>query len=608
MKKPHIIRLAVVVLLLSFFVRAQQIRVDKLEPANWWTGMKWNNVQLMVYGENLSNITATFRNLSVKVNNVDNSSYCFIDIEIPNGLKPGNYNLNLKNKSSSVKINFPVYARENNQANHKGFDNQDVIYLITPDRFSNGDRSNDNVKGMKEAYDNTKLGRHGGDLQGVINKLDYIKDLGITTIWLNPVVENDTKFSYHGYGATDFYNIDKRFGTNKLYKKFVKTAHKKGLKVILDHVANHCSIDHPWMKNLPMPEWINGTIKNHLSAQHHKMVLSDIHGNKLTKEALQKGWFVDAMPDLNQTNKFVAKYIIQNTLWWIEYSGIDGIREDTYPYADEKFLSDWAKAVMEEYPNFNIVGEVWTGKSAFLAYYQKNSYIPKKFNSYLPSITDFAIRDMLYGFLKGEKNLYNIYETFAMDYLYPAPDKLVTFIDNHDVTRAMLAAKGDMAKVKLALGILLTSRGIPQILYGTEIGIKGGEDHGLLRADFPGGFPASKRDAFTEKGRTKKENKLFNFTRKLLNLRKKYKSLAVGKMIHFPPFNDVYYYVKKYKKETILVIVNSSQQKRKIDLKNSGDVINFSETVTDLLKNKKLRLNNKNALDIGGQTLLILKL
>ncbi|MFA8341807.1 MAG: alpha-amylase family glycosyl hydrolase [Rhodothermaceae bacterium] len=606
MKIPHIIRLAVVVLFFSFFAQAQQIKVNKLEPANWWTDMKLNNVQLMVYGENLSNVTASFANAPAKVHNVKNSNYCFVDVKIP--AKPGKYSLKLKNSSGTVEIDFPVYARENNPSNHKGFNNEDVIYLITPDRFANGDTGNDSVEGMKEAFDNTRLGRHGGDLQGIINKLDYLKDLGITAIWLNPVVENDTKFSYHGYGATDFYNIDKRFGTNELYREFVQTAHKKGLKVILDHVANHCSIDHPWMKSLPVPEWVNGSVENHLSAQHHKMVLSDIHGDERTKETLQKGWFVDAMPDLNQTNKFVANYIIQNTIWWIEFSGIDGIREDTYPYADEKFLSDWAKAILEEYPDFNIVGEVWTGKAAFLAYYQKNSYMPRKFDSNLPSVTDFAIRDMFYGFLKGEKNIYNIYETFAMDYLYPAPDKLVTFIDNHDVTRAMLAAKGNSTKVKLALGILFTSRGIPQILYGTEIGIQGGEDHGLLRADFPGGFSNSERDAFTKEGRTKEENDLFDFTKKLLELRKKYKALSKGKMIHFPPYGDVYGYVKKYKEENILVIVNASEEKREISLKDLGKFVNFSKTATDLMKDKKLRLDSENTLNIEGSTLLILKL
>lgn len=610
MKKPHIIRLAVFVFIFSLLVPAQQIRVEKLEPANWWTKMNLNEIQLMVYGKNLSNVTADFFNSPIIVKNVhvpENNNYCFIDIKIPNDLQPGNYELTLKNSYNQVSINFPILNRELKKEQHQGFSNKDVIYLITPDRFCNGDITNDTVEGMKEGYDNSSLGRHGGDLQGIINKLNYLKDLGITAIWINPLVENDTKYSYHGYAATDFYNIDNRFGTNQLYKKLVEEAHKLDIKIIWDHVANHCSIDHPWLKNLPMADWINGSIKNHLPAMHHKMVLSDPHGNTNTKDYLQKGWFVDSMPDLNQKNPFVAKYIIQNTIWWMEYSGLDGIREDTYPYADQKFLADWAKAVLDEYPNSNIVGEVWTGTTAFLAYYQKDSYLPREFDSNLPSVTDFGIRDVYYKFLKGENNLYNIYETFSKDYLYPNPDNLVTFIDNHDVTRTMLAANGNINKAKLALGMLFTTRGIPQILYGTEIGMKGGEDHGLLRADFPGGFKTSTRDAFIAEGRTDEESAIFNYVQKLLQLRKKYKALSIGKMIHFPPHDGIYIYIKKYENSNLVVVVNENDTDKNISLDFLSEEIKVSKNCRELIKNDRLHINKDKQLGIKASSLLILE-
>lgn len=505
-----------------------QMSVSKVEPPNWWIGMKWNNVQLMVYGKGLHNaeVKSVSDKLVVsKVQHPKNTNYLFVDLQVSESATPGFYELRFVNETEETTISYELKDRVIG-GGQQGFDNNDVIYLIVPDRFANGDLSNDRAEGVRDEYDpENHLGRHGGDIKGIINHLDYLKELGITTIWINPLVENNTRISYHGYSATDFYNIDPRFGDNELYRFLVEEAHKRGLKIILDHVTNHISIDHPWMSNLPMDDWIQGSIKNHLNARHDKMVLSDIHGSEFTRKFLSEGWFVDSMPDLNQQNEFLAKYIIQNTLWWVEYSGLDGIREDTYPYADQEFLSDWAKSIMVEYPNFNIVGEVWTGEPAFLAYYQTGSYLPREYDTNLPSVTDFGTRDIYYGYLRGEKGLYDIYSTFAKDYLYPNPDKLVTFIDNHDVARVMWVANENVEKAKLALTMLLTTRGIPQILYATEIGMVGAEEHGILRSDFRGGFPGDESDGFTEEGRTDYENDMYDYVKALLNIREKHSSV-----------------------------------------------------------------------------------
>ena len=375
---------------------SQDFSVSKIEPPNWWSGMNLRTIQLMVYGNDLNEVTVNSEELIVKnVHYVESETYLFVDIEIDNNIKPGDYTLTFSRNSESIKINYPILPRDNKKNIHQGFSNEDVIYLLMPDRFANGDISNDSIPGYYDKYQNIFVqSRHGGDIQGVIDHLDYLKEFGITTIWLTPLVENNTFRSYHGYGATDFYNVDPRLGTNNLYKHFVDEAHKRDLKVILDHVSNHISIDHPWMNDLPTSDWINGSVDDHLNANHNKMVYTDIYADSSTIRDVHEGWFINYMPDLNQSNPYLANYIIQNTIWWIEFAGVDGIREDTYPYCDQEFMSKWAKALLDEYPKLNIFGEVWTGEPAFLAGYIGDSYLPKEYNSYLSSITDFAIEGL----------------------------------------------------------------------------------------------------------------------------------------------------------------------------------------------------------------------
>jgi neopullulanase len=585
------------------FCFSQRIDVVKVEPPNWWTDMKWNKVQLMVYGNNLKDITAKFNNSSLevlKIHNAESSSYSFIDIQIPDDLTPGTYKLIIQKEQNADTLNFPILNRESTKDRFHGFNTSDVIYLITPDRFADGDTSNDVVKGTTDEYNlKNPSGRHGGDIQGIINHLDYIKNLGATALWINPLIENNTHISYHGYSATNLYKIDPRFGTNNLYKKLVEDAHSLGLKVIMDHVSNHVSIDHPWIKDLPFADWLNGTVEHHQMTRHDKLSFADIHRDSSTIYNITKGWFTNEMPDLNQANPYVSNYLIQNTLWWIQSTGLDGIREDTYPYCDQKYLANWAKAILTEYPNFNIVGEIWTGLPTFISSFQRNSYYPRSFDSNLPAVTDYASYDVYAGFLKGTKDLNDIYDDFAEDFIYSDPNNLVTFIGNHDVPRPMYLTDGDFTRVKMALIMLLTSRGIPEIYYGDEIGIIGGKSDGEIRSDFPGGFPGDTQNAFTSNGRTTKQNEIYNFMRTLLELRKEHKALQSGKLIEFPPYDKYFVYFKISGSDRIMVIINNTTEVQKIDLKQYSDQLKNVNSIKNLISGKTYQINDNFLLPVS---------
>jgi len=594
---------------ITFSLLAQEISINKIEPPNWWEGMKLNTIQLMVYGKNLKNINASFNSDEIKVikiNEVSNPDYAFIDIEISKNCKPGSYLLTLKNSSSKCEYKYSISKRENSAKIHQGFSNDDAVYLIMPDRFANGDTSNDKVPGFADAVDfdrswnnNKSIGRHGGDIQGIMDHLDYLKNLGVTALWITPVVENNTFISYHGYVSTDYYNVDKRLGSNELYKKLVIEAHNKGLKIIFDHVANHFGIEHPWIKDLPTPDWINGTPEKHLPANHNKESFSDVHSDSASILKITQGWFADNMPDINQRNPFVQKYIIQNTIWWTEYSGLDGIREDTYPYNDQKFMSSWAETILDEYPTLNIVAEVWTGDFAYLSSFQKNSFYKKDFDSNIPSLTDFGLRDSFWKYYTGEGSLNTIYEAFAKDFIYPNPEQLMIFVDNHDVARIKFYAKND-TKLFNSLQMMLTSRGIPQILYATEVGMKGAEEHGLLRSDFPGGFSNSTHNAFKKEERTKEENKYYDFISNILKLRKEYPALSKGKMVHYPPSNDFYVYFKILGNERILNIIKDGNQKE-IDLNNYSDNMKGVKAYKDLISGNEFKMPDNKNIKLQGE-------
>lgn len=592
------LRFIILLLNLTLITSAQSPSVNNIEPPNWWIGMKWNKLQLMIYGENLSGVTVLSKNKQIivdKVHKIENSNYAFVDLLIPPDLREGEYEFIVKNKSGQTSFKYQLKERNRIPEQHKGFSNKDVIYLIMADRFCDGNTINNKIGDSLDVFSPEDLnGRKGGDIEGIISKLGYLSELGITSLWVTPMLENNMYMSYHGYAATDLYKIDPRFGSNEIYKKFVEKAHCKSLNVIMDHVSNHIGINHPWIKNLPMDDWINGKPGNHKPANHNKLTFHDVHSDSIIMSATWEGWFTDYMPDLNQRNPFLKNYLIQNTLWWIEYSGIDGIREDTYPYADQYYLSEWAQAIFSEYPNFNIVGEIWTGIPAFLAAYQGNNKFDSKVNSYLPSVTDFGLADALRNYLSGEKGLVHIYETIAQDFLYSDPYNLLTFFDNHDISRGLFVAKENVDRFKIALSILLTTRGIPKLLYGTEIGIVGDDHHGNIRTPFPGGFSGDKQNAFIKDGRTDFQNDIYEFLTELLKIRNTYPALQYGELLHFYPFNDQYIYFRILDDQKIMIVVNDKEERCSIDLTHIKHIVNENDVLTNLKSGEMIILDVAN--------------
>ncbi|HXX62478.1 MAG TPA: alpha-amylase family glycosyl hydrolase [Bacteroidota bacterium] len=604
--------LAALPVLICSAASAQQMTISKVEPPNWWSGMTMNQIQLMVTGENLDPpLTARSRSPQVRVTRVyrtPNSSYAFIDIEIAGDAFEGFHLITLYSGKDSVALRYPILRRKSPSGRFQGTDAADVIYLITPDRFANGDTATDRIPEMTEGRNRSNpLGRHGGDLKGIIDHLDYLADLGVTALWITPLLENNAPtLSYHGYAATDLYRIDPRFGTNAQYEELVREAHKRKLKVVMDHVSNHIGINHPWMKDLPSADWLNGSAASHQHAANAKADLIDIHSDSAVRAATTLGWFTDNMPDLNQRNSFVARYLIQNTLWWIESTGLDAIREDTYPYADPHYLGDWARCIMAEYPSFSITGEVWIGDPAVLAAYQKENRITDALDTDLTSLTDYALFDAFTQVFANKGSIRLIHDCLAKDYLYWDPYRLMTFVDNHDVRRIMYETGGDVHRSLLALKILLTTRGMPELLYGSEIGMMGGKDHGTIRADFPGGFPGDSTDAFTARGRSTEQNEYFRAVRQLLHLRKEHRSLAYGKLFHFPPVNETYTYIRILGEERIVVLVNNRDEAQMVSLVPLRSYLSGKKTLRSLTSSLTIDLAAAPEVEVPANDALIL--
>jgi glycosidase len=560
--------------------------------------MRWDTLQILVYGENLQGVKVISSNDDLKILKVyspENKSYLFVDVFIPDNLEAGDYNLIFSKDDTELEMPYQLLNREISADVHRGFSNEDVIYLIFTDRFCDGNPSNNTIGDSLDQFTSADLdGRKGGDIEGIISKLDYLKGLGVTSLWITPMLENNMWMSYHGYAATDLYKIDPRIGSNELYRRLVDEAHKRDLKIILDHVSNHIGINHYWVKNLPSNDWFNGTPENFMKASHDKMAFLDIHGDSMIIKMNQQGWFTDYMPDLNQCNPFLKNYLIQNTLWWIEYADIDGIREDTYPYNDQKYLSDWAEAILAEYPDFNIVGEIWQGTPSIISGYQTNSPVRRsEYDSNLPSVTDFALCDAIRFYLSGERNIYPVYETIAQDMVYSNPDNLLVFCDNHDIKRAMLVAEGNIDKFKIALNLVLFTRGIPVFFYGTEIGIVGGEKHGELRQPFPGGFVGDERNAFNEKERTEAEKEIFNYLQELLRLRKNYPVLSKGKLRHIYQSDNIYFLIKELEGESAVVIINSSENDLLFQFSQLKMFLPDFNLLLNLKSNEEINLNRE---------------
>lgn len=578
------IKLKLLIISIAFSIASFALNVDRVEPMFWWVGMKNPSVQLMIHGEGIamSEISLNYPGVTIKsVSHQDNPNYVFINLNIAPEAKAGTFPIQFrKSKKELTSYNFELLQREPGSANRKGFDASDVIYLITPDRFANGNPANDAVAGMKELPNRTdKNGRHGGDIQGIKNSLDYISEMGFTSVWLNPVLENNmTQVSYHGYSTTDFYKVDPRYGSNQEYREFAKTVHQKGMKLMMDMIFNHIGSEHWWMNDMPSADWLNN-YPNYKISTHRRTVNQDPHASEVDKRAMADGWFVPSMPDLNQRNPFMANYLIQNSIWWTEYLGLDGIRMDTYPYPDKNMMAEWTKRMLEEYPGFYIVGEEWSMNPAIVAYWQKGKINQDGYVSYLPGLMDFPLNSAVFQSLKSPETwssgLITLYEALSNDFLYADPSKLVIFPDNHDMSRFYTQLGENFDLLKMGIAYYATTRGIPQIFYGTEILMSnpGTEEHGVIRSDFPGGWNGDQVNAFTGVGLSEKQKQAQDFFRKVLNWRKTSEVVHSGKLIHFAPVDGVYVYFRTNEKETVMVVLNKNAQGKTLDTNRFSEVM-----------------------------------
>lgn len=592
--------------------------IERVEPPNWWVGMKTNDLQILVYGNSINDLIPKISNSNIELtsfNKVQNENYLFLNISISENAKPDEVEIDFyKNNVLVDRYIFSLLEREKNASNVEGFDNSDVMYLITPDRFANGDPENDNVKEMYERpnRDNNR-GLHGGDIQGIINHLDYIKDLGFTTVWLNPVLENNMKkSSYHGYSTTDYYKVDPRFGTNELFRELSINAKEKGIKLVMDMIPNHCGSEHWFFKDPPMDNWFNNQ-SGFKQTSHRRETVQDIYASEIDKREHADGWFVETMPDLNQKNQKMSKYLIQNTLWWIEYARLSGIRVDTYPYSDKDFMSDWTLAVMDEYPNFNIVGEEWSDNPIVISYWQKDKINHDGYVSYLPTLMDFPLQisftEALLDDFSWGNGFIKPYKTLASDFLYPNPNNLLIFPDNHDMTRFFTQVNNDIDLFKMGIVYYSTMRGIPQFYYGTEILMNSDEnpgDHGLIRTEFPGGWPDHSKNAFTGDGLSYKERQTQLFFKEILNWRKDNKVIHNGKLIQFAPKGGIYSFFRILNNKMVWVIFNRNNSPETLETSRFDELIENYEIAFDVINKKKVSISEK--IIINAKSALILEI
>ena len=597
--------MALVAQVLTMSAAKSKVVIDRIDPTDWFVGLKNPQVQLMVYGKNIAAVQRVATDYpGVVVDSVvrlDSPNYLFVYLNLRQA-KPGTMTLQF----DKVKVQYQLKQREMAGDKRIGFDNSDVLYMLMPDRFAQGQGHQSQVKGMrpyKEDRSQPSL-RHGGDLNGIREHLDYFNELGVTALWLTPVLENDSPDSdngystYHGYATTDYYRVDPRFGTNDDYRRLCDEAHQKGLKVVMDMIFNHSGFEHPWTHDMPSRDWLNlpqwlveskGTSDargtSFLQTSYKLTPVKDPYASQVDLKETTEGWFVPTMPDLNQRNPHLMRYLIQNSIWWIETIGIDGIRMDTYPYAFAEGMAQWMKELDEEYPNFNTVGETWVTEPAYTAAWQKDSRLSEH-NSYLKTVMDFSFFDKLAQAKNEEtdawwKGLNRLYNSFVYDYLYEDPTHVMAFIDNHDTDR-FLGNGHDSLALKQALALLLTVRRIPQIYYGTEIMMNGTKEitDGHVRKDFPGGFPGDKHNAFTRQGRTRAQQSMFNWLSRLLHWRRGNETIIRGYQTQFIPYNGIYVVTRRWHRNTVMTILNGTTQDAVLDISRYQELFDDGQDVS----------------------------
>ena len=594
------------------------LKIDRIEPTDWFAGMKTPTLQLMVYGPGIGTAEVTTDYPGVRIDSivrVESPNYLLVYLNV-GGAQPGTMTLHFKNGKQRKDVAYRLRQREMAGADHKGFTNADVLYMLMPDRFASGSAVNDQIKGMNTyVNDRTQPSlRHGGDLEGIRQHLDYFNELGVTALWFTPVLENNSPdhngFStYHGYATTDYYKVDPRFGTNDEYRRLIDEAHQHGLKVVMDMIFNHCGFEHPWVKDMPthdwfnLPEWLKeskGTSDprgtSFLQTSYKLTPVVDPYASQVDLRETVEGWFVPTMPDLNQRNTHVMTYLIQNSIWWIETVGIDGIRMDTYPYADAQAMARWMKTLDEEYPNFNTVGETWVTEPAYTATWQRDSKIARE-NSYLKTVMDFSFFDKINSAKNEETdawwNGYNrIYNSLVYDYLYPNPSSVMAFIENHDTDR-FLGNGTDTLALKQALALLLTINRTPQLYYGTEVLMNGTKEvtDGNVRKDFPGGFPGDKKNCFSREGRTKAENAMFDWCSRLLHWRQGNDVVIHGKQTQFIPWKGVYVIARQHNGRTVMTIINGTRSVAALEVGRYAEVIGGTTTAKDVITGRNVRID-----------------
>ena len=602
-------------LLISVSAFAQ---IDRVEPPFWWNNMTHSDVQIMFYGKNIAQNEVTVSNgIVIKgIQKTENPNYVFVTIDTKNS-PAQDLVFTFKNGKKSFTHKYTLKSRKENSRFRKSFDSSDVIYLIMSDRFANGNPNNDsNDKLFEKANRTNKDGRHGGDIEGIIKNLDYIQSLGATAVWPTPLCEdNDERGSYHTYGQSDVYKIDARFGTNEDYVRLSTELHQRGMKNIMDYVTNHWGYKHWMMNDLPTYDWIH-QFPGYAQTNYRMATQFDSNASEKDFDLCMDGWFVRSMPDLNQSNPLVLNYLTQNAIWWIEYADLDGFRVDTYSYNDKTAIAKWTKSITDEYPNFNIVGEVWMYDQAQMAYWQKDSKIGaiQSFNSNLPSVMDFTLQEAIANGVFNEdkqewrNGMVKVYENFNNDFLYPNINNLLVFFENHDTNRLNEAYKNDFKKYQIAMTLIATVRGIPQIYYGSEIGMAGdkGKGDGDIRRDFPGGWNGDTNNAFNKAGRTEEQNKFYDFTAKLLNWRKTKDVIHFGKTTHYVPENNVYVYFRYNENESVMVVVNNNAEKQTFKTNRFAENIKNYLSGKDIFTETTFDLNND--ITIEGKSVMILEL
>jgi glycosidase len=592
-------------------------QIEKTEPPFWYAGMHNPELQILFYGKNIAQYQVSVSNAIVitEVLRTENPNYLFVTINTKN-ISACDFLFTFKKNKSAFAKKYTLKQRRENSAQRKSFDSSDVMYLLMPDRFANGNPNNKNDTLTNEKYNrNLPEGRHGGDIEGIIKNLDYLVSLGITTVWLTPLCEdNDLTFSYHGYAQSDVYKIDPRYGTNEDYVRLASEMHQRDLKLVLDYVTNHWGLEHWIIKDLPTPNWIN-QFENYTQTNHKRSTIHDVNASKIDTETCINGWFVPTMPDLNLRNPLTLKYLIQNAIWWIEYADLDGVRVDTYNYSDPEAMAIWTKSITDEYPHFNIVGEITMLNQAQLSFWQKDSVIGqiKKYNSYLPSVMDFPLSDGLLSVFNDDddswgRGMIKVYDNFTNDFLYPNVSNLLIFAENHDSRRLNQLYSNDIRKYKMAMVILATVRGIPQLFYGSEIGMSGDQSIGdaHIRQDFPGGWEGDSINAFTKEGRTEIQNEYFDFTSKLFNWRKNKSVIHSGKMTHYIPEYNVYIYFRYNDSESVMVLINNSNQPQNVNTIRFQENLEYYKSGKDFLTEQIIDVSDE--INMEPKSVLILEL